>query len=193
MLNSILFFLLFVYSFTVSFVSSVVGAEQAQPLKSLHLTDNGYYLNASKSMVQLKCNAYQDRKDEGVKARFAVQDKEFAIECKGDEVGSSYNLLVYQKEKLLSKIESVVSSGGDCGMNYQTQAWFVDVNNDGSIDVIQRSKFHDGPSDCGGQKEVEDKDEVSVHQWSPATKSFQKVTLDDKKLKQYKAQYDLKL
>lgn len=177
----------------ITFVCSFVCAEQAVTFKSLHLTDNGYYLNGSKAMNKLKCNAYLDRKDEGIKARFTVQGKEFAIECKGNEVGSSYNLLIKQKDKLLSKLEKVVSSGGDCGMSYQTQAWFVDVNNDGGMDVLQRSKFHDGPSDCGGQKEVEDKDDIIVHQCSSSSQTFQKVPLDEKMLKKYKSQYDFRL
>ncbi len=172
---------------------SFAQSGQSEPFKTLHLTDAGYYLNASKTATALKCNAYQDRKDEGIKATFTIHDKEFALECKGKEAGTSYNLIIKKESKLLSTINTIIESGGDCGMSHQTQAWIVDVNNDGHVDVIQRFKLHDGPSDCGGQKEVKDEDSVIVHQWNVSSQSFQKITLDEKTLRQYKKQYDFKL
>lgn len=172
---------------------SFAQSGKSDTFKTLHLTDAGYYLNTSKTAIPLNCNAYQNKKDEGIKARFSINDKEFALECKGQEVGTSYNLIVNRDAKLISQIEGIVSSGGDCGMSYQTQAWIHDVNSDGHMDVIQRSKFHDGPSDCGGQKEVRNEDTLTVQHWNISTQSFQKITPDEKTLKQYKKQYDFKL
>lgn len=177
---------------TLLIILSFAHSEQAPAFKTLHLTGQGYYLNESKSMSELKCNAYVNKKEEGIKYRFTVQDKEFAIECKGSEVGIEYNLVVTQKSKLLSKIEGIVRSGGDCGMRFETQAWLLDLNSDGHMDVIQRSKFHDGPSDCGGQKEVEDEDSVIVHQWNASSQNFQKISLDKAKIQQYKKLYNFK-
>ena len=157
----------------------------------VHVSVKGYQADRSPSVTEIKCNAYSESQSAGVKAKLkSSQGLSYALECIASEVGNQVNLLVFKKDKQIARLTDIASQGSDCGYSAETQAWLVDLNGDKSMDVIERTKTKNVPSDCADKGKASAEDFVTVFFWDNEKMEHSKAKLDDKDLKKFKKKYD---
>ena len=181
----------------ISMMVLVLGFSWAQADKEVsfrdkvHVSVKGYQADRSPSITEFKCNAYSESQSAGLKAKLkSSEGLTYGLECVASEVGNQVNLLVFKKDKQIARLTDIASDIGDCGYSAQTQAWLVDLNGDKSMDVIERTKSKNVPSNCADKGKASSEDFVTVFFWDKERLEHSKAKLDDKDLKKFKKKYD---
>ncbi len=160
-----------------------------------HITIEKYSLDRDTNSFPLKCNAYGNLSEQGIKLRLKNSAGiNYALDCRASEIGSQWDLVVFKGEKQLTKLTSVASSGSDCGTSYETQGWLQDLNGDRMMDVIERSKLKKVPADCGtGNQPATSKDDLKAYFWDEESLSFKETKLPDGDIKKFKKRFDFSM
>jgi hypothetical protein len=157
--------------------------------RGAHFTHKNYSIDGGKKQP-LECEAYADRSKEGIKAQFKFNAAEYGLECKGQEAGSSFNLVMMDGSKWTSKIENLVTSGGDCSDYFESQVWFEDLNKDKHLDVYRLAKSKFVPGCEPGEPSLNEAS--SIYYWQPATKDFKEVKVTAAELKKFSKKFQFK-
>jgi hypothetical protein len=178
------------FSLIIIFTSSLVLAVTKQKFsENVHLTTYGYLTDNAKSVAELRCDAYANLSDEGIKLELDFNfDLVYAVECKRDEIGTRFNLLVKSNNKLLTKLRNISYSGGDAGYSRKTQSWLIDINNDNYPDLVKRTFWSDTDS-----KPPTFSDELVIFYWDIALKKFQSQKISERLMSEYKRKFQLRL
>lgn len=181
----------------ISTVVLIFSISWAQDLKEIsfrdkvHISTSGYQTDRSPAPTEYNCKAYSNPGSAGLKAKLkSGEGFVYGIECKATEVGDEINLVVFKKDKELTRLSNVASASGDCGYNAETQAWLVDLNGDSSMDVITRTKTKNVPSDCGDKGKAKEEDFATAYFWDKENQHYSKAKLDERDLKKFKKKYD---
>lgn len=161
--------------------------------EKVHISTAGYQNDRSPSVSEYKCQAYSNPSSAGLKVKLkSGEGLVYGIECKATEVGDEINLVVFKKDKELTRLNGIANVSGDCGYKGETQAWLVDLNGDSSMDVITRTKTKNVPSDCATKRQASAEDFATAYFWDKDNQHYSKAKLDDRDLKKFKKKYDFK-
>ena len=182
----------------VFFISTLSGAATITTEvfnSKLLITPSGYYIDGISVSKPYLCNAYGNKSEEGIKVKFkGKKGLIYALECKGSEVGSVNNLIVFLKNKKIEKVNYIAHSSGDCDYKSSSQSWIEDINSDGYPDIVKRSissKTDTGCKGAGTGEVYEYNDSFKVFYWNKSINKFEEKRLNESTLKSYKTKYKI--